>query len=380
MNVSIKLRNGDENIMQKVKMIVTNRFDPDVRVYKEAKYLVSCGIDVEILCWDREGEYKDREVEDIEGIKIKRFFPYSKYGTGLKQINPYIKFIKECKNYLKDTEYDYLHCHDLDGVIVGYFCEHKNCKLIFDMHEFYEGQRSKKKVKFIIRRMVDFMQDKSDFIIYLNETQKANMKEKNINKLLYVPNYPETKNLLDCEKTQSNKLRISYIGAVRQYNELKNLMDAAMNLDNIQISIHGAGVSYNSLKAIEKYYRNTKITGKYHFSQSAELYSKADLLYVVYDMKLDNWKKGYPVKFFEAIITKTPVIVSRGSVLEEFLKEHDIGFVVNGSNIEEIRKLIMDIRDNRNLLEEKIKNLEKIQYDYTWDKVVKNLDEIYLAN
>lgn len=365
--------------MQKIKMIVTNRFDPDVRVYKEARYLVSCGLDVEILCWDREGEYKHKEVEDIEGIKIKRFFPYSKYGTGLKQINSYIKFIKGCKNYLKGKEYDYLHCHDLDGVIAGYFCKHKNCKLIFDMHEFYEGQRSKQRIKLIIRKIVKFMQDKSDFIIYLNETQKTNMKEKNLNKLLYVPNYPEIKNYEGCGKTQSDKLRISYIGAVRQYNELKNLMDAAMNLENIEISIHGAGVSYNPLKAIEKYYKNTKITGVYHFSQSAELYSQADLLYVVYDMKLDNWKNSYPVKFFEAIITKTPVIVSRGSVLEEFLKEYDIGFVVDGSNIEEIRELITHIRDNRHLLDDKVRNFEKIQFDYTWDKVVKNLDKIYLV-
>lgn len=222
------------------------------------------------------------------------------------------------------------------------------------------------------------MQDKSKFIIYLNEAQKFNMKEKNINKLIYLANYPEIKSYKCCEKTQSDKLRISYIGAVRQYNELKNLMDAAIDLEDIEISIHGAGVSYKPLKTIEKYYKNSKITGTYHFSQSAELYSQADLLYAVYDMKLANWKNSYPVKFYETIITKTPIIVSKGSVLEEFLEEHDIGFVVDGSNIDEIRKLIIYVRDNRYLLDEKIKNLETIQYDYTWDKVVKNLDRIYL--
>jgi len=364
--------------MHKVKMIVTNRFDPDVRVYKEAKYLVLRGFDVEILCWDREGEYKQKEYEIIDGIKVKRFFPFAKYGTGLKQIIPYIKFIKACKNYLKDNEYHYLHCHDLDGVIIGYFCKHKNSKLIFDMHEFYEGQRNKQRIKHIIRKIVNFMQNNSDFIIYLNEVQKTHIKGKNINKLIYLPNYPESEYYVDCKKIKSNKLRISYIGAVRQYNELKNLMDAAINLDDVEISIHGAGVAYEALKKIEKDYSNTIITGAYHFSQSAELYKQTDLLYVVYDMKLANWKSSYPVKFFEAIITKTPVIISRGSAMEEFLKKHDIGFVVDGSNVQEIRELIMYIRDNRHLLDEKIKILEKIQYEFTWDKVVKNLDKIYM--
>ena len=89
-------------------MILTNRFDPDVRVFKEAKYLVAKGFDVEILCWDRENEYRDRKTEDVEGITIRRFFPYAKYGTGYKQLVSFFRYIKECREYLKDEEYEYL--------------------------------------------------------------------------------------------------------------------------------------------------------------------------------------------------------------------------------------------------------------------------------
>ena len=45
----------------KVYMILTNGFDPDVRVYKEAKYLVEKNFEVTILCWDRRCEYIDKE-------------------------------------------------------------------------------------------------------------------------------------------------------------------------------------------------------------------------------------------------------------------------------------------------------------------------------
>ena len=80
---------------------------------------------------------------------------------------------------------------------------------------------------------------------------------------------------------------------------------------------------------------------------------------------------------FEAIITKTPIIVSKDTIAEKFVKENNIGFSVDGSNIEEVGKLIEYINKNRSILSEKIKNLEKIQYDYSWEEVVKNLDEIY---
>ena len=57
-----------------VKMILTNGFDPDLRVYKEAKYIISLGHQLEIICWDRESRYKDKPSETIEGISIKRFY------------------------------------------------------------------------------------------------------------------------------------------------------------------------------------------------------------------------------------------------------------------------------------------------------------------
>lgn len=358
-------------------MILTNRFDPDVRVYKEAKYLVSRDFDVEILCWDRENEYVDREVEVINGIKIKRFFPYAEYGTRFKQFKPFIRFIKECKDYLKDKEYQYLHCHDLDGAITGYFIKEKNVKAIFDMHEFYEVEGKNQKIRYLLRLIVNYLQNKSDYIIHVNEVQTNVMSIKNKRKLIYLPNYPEKKNYEECEKSESDSLRISYIGAVRQYNELKNLMDACKKMRNVEIAIHGAGVAYKKLNSIKSDYDNVSVTGKYDFTQSAKLYSQADLLYALYPTTSLQYLTSYPVKLYETIITKTPIIVSKGTVLEEFVKEYGIGFVVDGSNVEEIRGLIKYINKNRHILDEKVRNLEKIQYDYSWEEVVKNLDEIY---
>ena len=67
----------------KIIMVLTNGFFPDLRVYKEAKYLSKNGHDVEILCWDRDGRYKEKPVEQIEKIKIIRFCGNEKYGSGL---------------------------------------------------------------------------------------------------------------------------------------------------------------------------------------------------------------------------------------------------------------------------------------------------------
>ncbi|MBB6216374.1 glycosyltransferase involved in cell wall biosynthesis [Anaerosolibacter carboniphilus] len=363
--------------MKKVIMIVTNRYDPDVRVHKEAKYLVSRGFEVEILCWDRENEYINKAIEEMDGIKIRRFFPYAKYGTGIKQIKAYIKFILEIKKYLSKVEYSYLHCHDLDGVIAGYIGKSKKSKLIFDMHEFYEGLNSNNKNRRLIKWIVSVFQNKSKWIIYVNEVQTTRTSKKNHEKLIYLPNYPELSNYDMKYKAPDDKLRISYIGSVRQYNELKNLIDACKDMDDVLVAIHGMGVAYEKLKQIIGNYSNAILTGVFDFTQSSDLYCATDILYAVYPMDNIQNKLSYPVKFYEAIITKTPVIVSKGSVLEGFIAEHDIGFVVDGGNEEEIKDLVSYINNNKQILLEKVENLEKIQFNYSWEEVVKNLDVLY---
>lgn len=357
-------------------MILTNRFDPDIRVYKEAKYLVERGYNVEILCWDRESEYVEKETEFIDGIKIKRFFPYSKYGTGLNQIKPFYKFIQECKEYLNNEEYSYLHCHDLDGIIAGYLIKKENAKLIFDMHEFYEVNGKQQHIRLLFRQVVSFFQTKSDAIIHVNDEQTAVIKKKNKRKLINLPNYPEKDSYIGSEKKKSDKLRISYIGSVRQYEELKNLMMAVNNMDDVEVKIHGAGVAQEKLAADMSAYTNTKVTGKYHFDDSPRLYSETDILYVVYPSTIQN-NTSYPIKFFEAIITQTPMIVNKGTVLEDFIDEYKVGFSIDGANVEDIRKLITEIKNNQTMLSEKESNVKKIQLKFSWDKVVNNLEKIY---
>ena len=67
--------------MKNVKMLLANGFAPDIRVYKEAKYLNEQGCNVEIMCIDLKNDYKDKPEEIYNGIKIKRFYPRTEKTT-----------------------------------------------------------------------------------------------------------------------------------------------------------------------------------------------------------------------------------------------------------------------------------------------------------
>ena len=57
---------------KQITMFLTNGFNPDVRVYKEALYLVEHGFSVKILCWDREECVDYTAHEMVDGIEIVR--------------------------------------------------------------------------------------------------------------------------------------------------------------------------------------------------------------------------------------------------------------------------------------------------------------------
>ena len=68
---------------RRITMLLTNGFDPDVRVYKEALYLVGRGFSVTVLCWDRDPARGYPQRETLEGIEIVRFRVPSVAGSGM---------------------------------------------------------------------------------------------------------------------------------------------------------------------------------------------------------------------------------------------------------------------------------------------------------
>ena len=130
----------------KIAMILTNGFDPDPRVYKEAKSLVKLGHSVDILCWDRSGTYTDKEEEIINGIKIKRFFENAKYGSGYKQIFKLFAFKNSVLNYIKANDFEAIHCHDFDGLFIGHSVnKYLKNMLVYDEHDLFYTYFSERK-------------------------------------------------------------------------------------------------------------------------------------------------------------------------------------------------------------------------------------------
>ena len=372
--------------MKKVKMWLNNAFKPDLRVYKEAKFLSQQGYEVEIICLDRKNEYKNKQNEIYDGIKITRFCVRTEKLThliekniifkklkGIIYLGWLLKFVNKTKKYLKNENYDILHCHDLELAFCGVtFFGRK--KIVFDMHEYYSNRKSKVK-NWFIEKVVKHTQKKATWIVHVNNFQIKDVKEKE--KLVFLPNYPERDKFKNFKRIPSEQLRISYTGYVRHYIPLLSLIKAANELEEIEVSINGSGDAYEKLKEEEGRLKNFVLTGAYNHNDIAKFYANSDLLYVVYNKGNKNDETAFPTKFYEALITHTPVIVSKNTAMADFVEKNKIGFIVDGTDYLDVKRVLQNILNNKQILMEKEKNIEKISNQYIWENIVLNLKCIY---
>ena len=367
--------------MKKIVMILTNGFDPDPRVYKEAYYLVNRGFKVTVLCWDRDINRNNPVKESIDGINVVRYKIPSEYGSGKIQIFAYTKFIIRCKKYLCANDVNYVHCNDLDGMIAGYISSNHKSKLVFDMHELYEdvgeGHKLKRKIlrfvtKLMIKRCVAALYEND---IYLNDNYRDIR-----SKLKPLKNYPDSKLIVPMNKLSAEKFRIGYFGGLRtQIPQFTTLFDAVKDMDDVEVMIRGTGPDLKMLQELSRKYTNVTVGGPFDgIKELTDLYANIDIVYAGYRPDSDTREYAEVVKFFECILTGTPIILTDVyTSMAKRIVSSGYGIICDTLNVEQVKSAIIKLKTERQFWDECSKNEKRDAHLYDWNEAVKILDEVY---
>lgn len=384
--------------MNKIRLIILNPYDSlevyEHRPMQEAKYFYDQGKDVEVLALQRKVIGKGTVENTIEGIPVKHFLCKSSRMNLLLNENKavqvfrpiiyanwFLKFVVWLRKQLREEgekENICLIAHNLEMAFAACLINRMHrFSVVFVMRELYEGQTTNKLKGYFLRKISRWVQNRSDTLVQVVPAQRSMTQEKNRKKILYIPNYPEVANYLNVIHTQSDKLRINYIGSVRDAKSLKMLMEAAKGLEEIEIGIHGMGQAYEELKVLEKQFENVKITGYYDYqTMTEELFSNTDILFCAYNIEIPNWKIAYPIKLYEAIESGIPVLICRGMAPEKLVQENDCGYIFD-YNVNALRNTLIAIQTDKSTYERKRKNMERIKGRYTWDKVVREYNKVF---
>lgn len=376
------------NKKKQILMLLSNGFEPDPRVYKEAKTLVKNNYDVTIWCLDRNQNLKKKE--EMNGIKILRFRVGKTISGNMLSMAKSLKRFKKIilKTFQKQRNFVCVHCHDLDTAIIGMDIQNKfGTKFIFDCHDLYYTQVHRddfigKVAKKGLKNLELKVAKKADWLI--TATEGIGGKEKGLkehfvtnrikgSKITTIWNYPE-KSFRGKRKSHKN-FNISFIGSVRFLRGFELVFKALERIKdkNVRVQIVGSGVYLDKLKKLsEKYSVKTKFLGFKPYKEMPKIYSTTDLMITLYDKTNQNIKRAIAVKQFESLQYGIPTLVDKNTLHAEFVTKYKVGIPI--STVPELVRAIKYIKGNYSKYS---KNINRIGKNYVWESQENKLLEIY---
>lgn len=174
----------------------------------------------------------------------------------------------------------------------------------------------------------------------------------------------------ESKKSISPKLRIGYIGTVREHKGVEILIKTVRNFNSnkIELIIYGDGAPeyIHKLKSIAS---EVKWRGKYLPQEIGKVMQNIDLL-VIPSLCPEN----APLVAREALASKTPVIASKIGGLPEIIEDGVTGYLFDPGDIEGLKVKINEIVETPDLISKWKANMKPMK---TIEEVAKEVENLY---
>lgn len=138
---------------------------------------------------------------------------------------------------------------------------------------------------------------------------------------------------------EGKKIRLGIIGSLTFENSLRTVSSYLNSAENVELHIYGDG-----LFSIFKDNKNSCYHGRFRSPEDlSQIYSSIDINVILYDYDNNNVKLALPNKLYESIAYLKPIICAPDVALSQYVIQHQIGVVVENSDIQQaIDKIMMN--------------------------------------
>lgn len=369
-------------------MLLAYGFDPDPRVYQEAKSLVKNGFGVTIIAWDREIKWPKFEMRD--GIKIERSHIKSLYRRGTSQLLFLFLFWIDVFFHLLGRDFDIIHCHDFDTLPIGFIlAKLRRKRIIFDAHESYSDMLEDnvsgllKKLTFIIEKiLIRYV----DLLITVGKILEEEYKRRGAKNTCVVGNWKSIVDFkISIERVQQEKERlhipdkmiVSFIGLLNKDRKISSLIEAVKKDSDVFLILAGEGELEKEIKEKIKGYPNIVFLGKYSPKKIPLYTNLSDVIYYVLDSQNPNAKYSAPNALFGAIACGKALITGTHGEIAKIVKEENCGIVLDDISFKQLNKAFKALNSNGLLDNYKKNAFSAAMRKYNWERAEENLLNVY---
>lgn len=324
-----------------------------------------------------------KKEEIIDGIKIHRF-------KTLFQYRYYLNFIPDLMPAVLKEDLNILHVHSFGflykDIVVLLKKLSGNTKLINTPHGPFMALPSypfyAKIFRFFVVQFEKLINRLYDIVIQVNPLQYKWLTKYGVRKekIKFVPN-GITKETFRKIKSKNkykirNKIIISYVGRIQEYKGLDQLIWLLPKFKKLVFIIAGRDLGDKS--RLEKLAKKLNVSNQIIFTGEVSELDKLRILDVSEIFILPSQWEAFGITILEAMARGNAVISTKTEGGKFLIKENENGFLFKYGNLKELEfKLKTLIR--KKTLRNKIKknNLKKAR-EFIWDKIAKDLEQIYL--
>ncbi len=303
----------------------------DSRATKEIKALAENGYKVIVLGWNRTGQATEKCLETFQaysGISFRFYEQLMPNGIGMKNIGKLAGWFRWVAGTLKEIgDIDIVHACDLDGALgASRFCKKHRIKLVYDIYDYYVDTHDN--IPYILRQFVEKREisiiNQADLVIICTEERKAQISKARPRKVIVVHNSPDLRFIPD----RKNEFDYVYCGNLGEERLFGDILRLYRTNSDLKFFLAGFGAYSDEARSMSEQFENLRFGGLLNYDEVLDTEARAVCLSAVYDPSWKNHQLCAPNKFYEALALGKPVIVCRGTGIDQIVESHHIGTVI----------------------------------------------------
>lgn len=323
------------------------------RVWKMASTLAESNFKITVLEWDRDSQLS--ATEKVDNIFVHRMKLRAPYGLQLIILLPvwwiYISL------FLLANSFDVVQPQNLDNLFASWVwsCIRKT-KIVYDIADFYADSYVPSEL-LTLRKIVKWLEKTlvaaADFTIIVDEARLKQMDLASSNCIVVYNSPPdkfeEFKTKLEGELSSNPSFTLFYAGIIEKDRGLTTIVEAIQDLQEVRLLVAGFGRMEKEFSDSIKNRRNIEFLGRIQSDTVLGLTFLSDCIIALYDPSLPNNIFASPNKLFEAMMCGKSIIASAGTNMADIVLREKCGLVVKYGNVNELKRAIVLLKDNRDL-------------------------------
>lgn len=311
-------------------------------------------LDLHVLCWDRCKNMMPPP--HAEGFRL-HCIQIPAENDPMKRLLPYGRFCQAAKKLLREIQPDMIHVQGLDMLRIACQMKRESKKPVAVLYEVADLHRLLVDRQRFFRRLAQTVLRKADIrysgqadLIIITSVRYYDTYFKHFvprSKVLYLPNIPNLSAFAAYRKKDpARDFTVGFIGGVRYKKQMRSLIEAARQC-KMRLLIAGFETEPAEIEPLCRAYEEGTWVGRFDYArEAAALYGRCDVMYAVYDADMANVRVALPNKLYEAIYCEMPLIVAKGTYLQQVVESWGVGIAVDHTSPEELAAVLSRLRED----------------------------------